>query len=90
METLAWLGAYLVGFALLQLYLYKYFMSSTTSDSQPEGTAAGVPDGGAAEHDHVPPDGVDRQDLVRCGECGAYNRSEQMFAYCKECGGRLE
>ena len=88
METVVWLGAYLVGFALLQLYLYRYFMSSTTES--PDGTATGISDGVASvERDHTPPEGVDRQDLARCSACGAYNQNDQMFTYCRECGEQL-
>jgi len=48
METWAWLGAYVVGFVLLQVYLYRYFMNrDATSNSggtatESGGTATGV------------------------------------------------
>jgi hypothetical protein len=33
METWVWLGAYLVGFVLLQVYLYRYFIKRGRSES---------------------------------------------------------
>lgn len=85
METWAWLLAYLLGFALLQLYLYRYFMKSTTTKS-PERTTP-VPEGGARTVEAA--ENVPSEDLVACTNCGAYNESHAMFRYCRECGERL-
>lgn len=85
METWAWLLAYLVGFALLQLYLYRYLMKSTTTES-PERTTP-VSETGARAVETV--DNVPESDLVTCESCGAYNESHAMFTFCRECGERL-
>ena len=89
MEMWAWLGAYLVGFALLQLYLYKYFIKDesttegTTADVRPSSTE--TVSGGV----DIPEGGTD-EDLVLCPNCGTYNRNDPMFSYCKECAATLE
>jgi hypothetical protein len=85
METWAWLLAYLLGFALLQLYLYRYFLKSTTTES-PERTTP-VPEGGrgAVDATENAPDG----DVVACASCGAYNENHATFTFCRECGERL-
>jgi hypothetical protein len=49
METWVWLGAYLVGFVLLQVYLYQYFIRRSGSESGT--TTAGVSRRGALEAD---------------------------------------
>lgn len=87
METWAWLIAYLLGFALLQLYLYRYFMDGgSTTDRSTTNATPGFEGGG----------GVERQgsaelsdDSVACEECGAYNESHATFTFCKHCGARL-
>lgn len=86
MEIWAWLGAYLVGFALLQLYLYRYFIGSTTGDRSAEGT---TPPGGEAT-----PHAVDREERTSantctCNECGTPNENDQAFTFCRNCGSRL-
>jgi len=88
METWAWLAAYVIGFALLQVYLYVYFIrgrstgaeSSTTPRVPAEGSAPAI------ETAETVPD----EDLVSCTSCGAYNESHRMFTFCKQCGSRLE
>lgn len=112
METWALLGAYVLGFALLQVLLYRYFVnrgSSSESTGSPSGVSnAGSPMEGTPESDQgttaapdmsgegpMPgnrtgsPDGRSAGDVVQCGDCGAYNRQEQMFLYCRECGEQL-
>lgn len=120
METWALLGAYVLGFALLQILLYRYFVnrgSSSESTGPPTSESTGSPTGvsnagspmeGTPESDQgtpaapdissedpMPghrtgsPDGRSAGDVLQCGDCGAYNRQEQMFLYCRECGERL-
>ncbi len=86
MEIWAWLGAYLVGFALLQLYLYRYFIGSTAGDRSADGA---TPRGGEAT-----PNAVDREtrattDTCTCSECGTPNKNDQAFTFCRNCGSRL-
>jgi len=80
MAVWVWLVAYLVGFALLQLVLYRYFRE----DSPRERTAPS-----ASERSRVslkaPPD--DAGDGIHCKLCGAYN--EAGYSYCRQCAGQL-
>jgi formylmethanofuran dehydrogenase subunit E len=102
MQTWIWLGAYAVGFVLLQMYLYRYFIRGSDSGN----TASGVPRGafdanreqetpGAPGYetdrtvDRGPPEDIDVDEAIRCEECGAYNERDQMFVYCRECGQKL-
>lgn len=88
MEMWAYLGAYLVGFALLQLYLYRHFIGgqSTGGDSATERT---TPQQVAGEGACV--DGPDNGDdeVLTCSECGTPNEFDPVFTFCKECGARL-
>ena len=92
METWAWILAYILGFTLLQLYLYRYFVkSSSTEGAPPESPADGTPspsDGAGAPID--PPEGESEADLVQCSECGTYNENDPMYTFCKDCGERLQ
>lgn len=87
METWVWLAAYLVGFLLLQLYLYRYFMNESTTTRSAE-RATPVSEGATSAVD--PPENVPDSDLVTCRVCGANNENHQMFSFCRECGSRLE
>lgn len=86
MQTWAWLIAYLLGFGLLQVYLYRYFIGGeSTSSSSAESTTpqgAGPVDTGNPRSD---PDG----EYVTCGECGGHNEGSAVFTYCKHCGAQL-
>lgn len=86
METWAWLLAYLLGFALLQLFLYRHFVNSTTTDS-PEGTTP-VPEGGTRPVDAA--ENVPGDDVVVCNSCGTYNEGHATFTFCRDCGDRLQ
>lgn len=83
MDTWVWIAAYVVGFALLHLYLYRYVRSTTTSSKRttpvPEGRTRAV----------SPPEGLSSEDAVACESCGVYNENYRMFVFCRECGGRL-
>jgi hypothetical protein len=93
MEMWVWLVAYLLGFALLQLYLYRYFIKGQSRESSPENAtlqyegamAINQPD---TDGDTDPSaDFVD--DAVVCSHCGGYNENDTVFSYCKHCGNRL-
>jgi hypothetical protein len=90
METWVWLAAYVVGFALLQVYLYFYFIrgQSAGTESSAEAPAHSVPEGGVRSVEA--PDGIADTDAISCSNCGAYNENDQMFTFCKQCGERLE
>jgi len=88
MELWAWLVAYLLGFALLQLYLYRYFIKGgSANDSATEGATPAYSEGGASGVEHTDRSGGG--DLVACSQCGTYNEREAAFTFCKECGERL-
>jgi hypothetical protein len=86
MELWAWLVAYLLGFALLQVYLYRYFIGQSTSESSTEQTTPAYSESGSSSVERPEPEGGD---LVTCGDCGAYNERDAAFTFCKECGSRL-
>jgi len=90
MQTWAWLVAYVIGFALLQVYLYLYFIKgrSTRAESSAETSPQRVPEGGRGRVEA--PEGISDGDAVSCGNCGTYNENDPMFTFCKECGERLE
>lgn len=86
MEVWAWILAYVVGFSLLQLLVYRYFR-----DSEPSVEGA-QPESGerySAAVDHLEHDQSGQQvaddDGVYCQHCGAFNRTEATFRYCKRC-----
>lgn len=86
MELWAWLGVYLVGFALLQLLLYRYFIGeSTTSDPSTEST---TPQFEGTSTSVERPQTSD-EDMLVCEECGTPNRLDPAFTFCKSCGNRL-
>ncbi|SDJ59024.1 hypothetical protein SAMN05216226_105206 [Halovenus aranensis] len=85
METWVWLLAYLLGFALLQLYLYRYFIRSTSTESHDRTTPLSEGRGRSISAADAGPD----EDLVACESCGAYNENHPMYSFCRECGARL-
>jgi len=88
MELWAWLVAYLLGFALLQVYLYRYFIGGQSAgESSTEQATPAYSEGGTSPV--ARPEQSDDGDLVACGECGTYNERTAAFTYCKECGSRL-
>lgn len=89
MEVWAWLGAYLVGFALLQFYLYRHFISgrSTGGESASDRTTPqqqAARDTSAAAGPDAP-----EGEYVNCSECNTPNEFDPAFTFCKECGARL-
>ena len=85
MEVWAWLLAYVVGFGLLQLVLYRYF-------SRERGTLDGATPGGSDGVRRAVPERVDGDhDGVRpCHHCGASNAADPVYTYCRECATPLE
>lgn len=82
MSILVWLIAYIVGFGLLQLLLYRYFQredpSPGTTPSPVEGSSAV-----AVGSTNGEPTGI------HCRECGTHNESNSMYVYCQSCASRL-
>jgi len=99
METWLIVAAYVLGFILLQIVLYQYFIRGSRSSSGAAETARAESTDGTPGPDGPPsavgPGGKpvnsdSDEELVSCGECGAYNRQSQMFVYCRECGEKLD
>ena len=97
METWAWLAAYLGGFALLQLVLYRYFWRGDSRGDGPRRTG----DHTGAGIDAAPETGTDttRRDSdarsgpeagITCQHCGAVNEAESTFTYCRRCAQQLQ
>jgi len=79
MDSWVWLVAYVVGFGLLQIALYRYFRRS---DPTPETTAGRLNQGGAS----APPSlGGDADAVEPCQHCGTVNESNRMVRYCRDC-----
>jgi len=80
MEAWAWLIAYLIGFALLQLVLYRYFQrGESTHDGDREPGYRRLEQRGAGGD-------VGREDDadgVYCQQCGAQN--DRTYSYCRNC-----
>ena len=83
MDVLVWLIAYVIGFGLLQLLLYRYFQRD---DPSPETTPSAVEQSAPVAVDA--PDGD--ADGRHCREWGTYNEHNSMFVYCRECASRLQ
>lgn len=79
METWGWLLAYVVGFGLLQLFLFRYFRREDPSPDATLGRLDGATSGSGASGHRDDPEGI------HCTHCGTYNDHEPTFAYCKEC-----
>lgn len=78
MNPWAWIAAYVVGFALLQLLLVRYLGRDTG------GGAASTPasEAGAGSHQSS---GGGAADAITCPACGAVNESDQGYSFCREC-----
>lgn len=84
MEAWAWLAAYLIGFALLQLVLYRYFQrGESTHDTEAREPGYKRLEGSAGSSDIDAHRGD--EDTVVCQHCGTPNQRDGMFSYCREC-----
>jgi len=83
MEIWTWIVAYVVGFSLLQLLVYRYFRDSEPSVEQPSpGSGERSAAGDRLERDAT---GATPADGVRCQHCGTHNEQSAMYRYCKQC-----
>jgi len=104
MEIWVWLSAYLVGFVVLQVLLYRYVIGRSVSRSGGTTTESSIGAAGLArsgrpvdvEHDQTGHDGtedspgaIDADEAVCCEVCGVENKPDQLFTYCRNCGERL-
>jgi len=81
MQPWVWLTAYVLGFGLLQVLLYRHFSGRTASPQPTEGRAART-DGGQRVTS-------DTTETVVCEHCGAVNESHLMIRYCGSCAESL-
>lgn len=90
MEAWVWLAVYLIGFALLQLVLYRYFQRGESTHEQTETSEPGYKrlEGSAAASD-VSRDQETDGDAVVCQNCGTLNDRDSMYSYCRECASPL-
>lgn len=84
MEAWTWLIAYLLGFALLQLVLYRYFQrGESTHDGDTETGHRRF------EHRSASADVTNDTDAqkLRCQQCGSHN--DRTYSYCRNCAETL-
>jgi len=81
MAPWVWLTAYVLGFGLLQIVLYRRFGRQTPSPETTEGRVRRA-DGGRT----VAPESAD---TVTCPHCGTVNETHQMIRYCSACADSL-
>jgi len=81
MNPWAWIAAYVAGFVLLQLLVYRYLGRKSGGTATPP--AADVAGAGATGSES----GVD--ETVTCGDCGAVNAREPGYRFCRECSSPL-
>jgi hypothetical protein len=80
MEAWAWLIAYLVGFALLQFVLYRYFRrGESTHDGEREPGHQRL-EQRAVGSNIAETDGTDGVSCQRCG-----TRNDRTYSYCRNC-----
>ena len=84
MEVWTWIVAYIVGFSLLQLLVYRYFRDSEPSVEQPSpGAGERYAAGDRLKRDQT--GGTATEDGLYCQHCGAFNEQAATYRYCKQC-----
>ena len=81
MQPWVWLTAYVLGFGLLQVLLYRHFSGGTPTPETAEGRATRA-DGGQTV-------AAEAAGTVTCPHCGATNDSHRMIRYCSSCAESL-
>jgi hypothetical protein len=83
MDGWGWLIAYVVGFGLLQLLLYRYLQrrGPTANSTAGRGASGGT---GSAQSASATEAGV------RCESCGTVNEADGMIRYCRSCAESLQ
>jgi len=81
MQPWVWLAAYVLGFGLLQVLLYRRFSGRTPSPEPTEGRVTRAGGGRQVV--------TEASDTVACGHCGAVNESHRMIRYCGSCAESL-
>lgn len=83
MELWGWIIAYVVGFAILQLVVYRYLRNGEDTDL----LQTTPPNRESARPDETGERGNDA--TRRCSNCGARNDPDGPFTYCRRCARRL-
>ncbi len=82
MDPWVWLAAYLVGFTLLQLLLYRRFRQNVpqreTTPGGGETPAVRAPTGSESDES-------DGADTAVCPHCGTPNESAATYRFCQAC-----
>ena len=81
MDAWVWLVAYVAGFGVLQLLLYRYFNRQTPTAQSTDGRS----DHGGGEQ--VP--AIEDAETIPCRHCGAVNEAHPMVRYCRACADSL-
>jgi len=77
MQPWTWLAAYVVGFGLLQVLLYRRFHQRTPTSSSATGSAD--PQGGSQ------PASADPEATTACEHCETLNERHSVVRYCWAC-----
>jgi len=81
MDPWVWLAAYLVGFALLQVLLYRRIRRDVPQRESPtpggRESSGGRASAGATSGDDA---------AVTCQHCGTPNASDASYRFCRACG----
>lgn len=85
MEVWTWILAYIVGFSLLQLLVYRYFRNQEASVEQASPRSVERYAAPVEQLEHEPLARPDGGDGVHCQRCGAYNQHESTYRYCRKC-----
>ncbi|MDS0260011.1 hypothetical protein NDI56_11460 [Haloarcula sp. S1CR25-12] len=81
MQPWVWLTAYVLGFGLLQVVLYRHFSRQSPSPETTEGRVTRA-DGGRTV-------AAEAAATVTCQHCGTENESHRMIRYCSACAESL-
>ena len=77
MQMWVWLTAYVAGFGLLQVLLYRHFSQRTPTIQSTEGQVDRSGGGPAVV--------TEATETVPCQHCGAVNEVHPMVRYCRTC-----
>jgi len=81
MQPWVWLTAYVLGFGLLQVVLYRHFSRRSPTHGGTEGRVARASGGHTSRSEST--------DSVVCTHCGTVNESHRMIQYCSDCAETL-
>lgn len=80
MDPWVWLAAYLLGFGLLQVLLYRYFRREIPRGEATTPASVEHPGPRAAAGGEV-----GEETGARCPHCGADNEPDPAYTFCREC-----